>query len=60
MTPKIEILGQKFAHFGRFEGSFLTILGVIEVVLELFRKLLGTVSGIKRRTFTCSLSFKDP
>ena len=27
MTPKIKIIGQKFAHFGGFEGSFLTILG---------------------------------
>ena len=27
MTPKNEILGQKYAHFDRFEGSFLTILG---------------------------------
>ena len=28
MTPIIESLGQKFAHFGGFEGSFLTILRV--------------------------------
>ena len=27
MTPKNEILGQKYAHFDRFEGSFLTNLG---------------------------------
>ena len=26
MTPKIEILGQKIAHFGRFEGSFLDMV----------------------------------
>ena len=25
MTPKIEIFGQKYAHFGCFEGSFWTI-----------------------------------
>ena len=45
MTQKIEIFGQNFAHFDRFEGSFLTILGrkshfldFFEVVLESFGK----------------------
>ena len=42
MTPKIEILGQKFAHFGRFEGSFLTILGVKKVDFWTFSKLFWT------------------
>ena len=28
MTPKIEIFGQKFAHFGDFEEQFMTILAV--------------------------------
>ena len=27
MTPIIEIFDQNYAHFHRFEGSFLTILG---------------------------------
>ena len=47
MTPEIEILGQNFAHFDRFEGSFLTILGVKKVVFwtfsKLFRSCLGSV-----------------
>ena len=42
MTPKIEILGQKFAHFGRFEGSFLTILGVKKVDFSTIPKLFWT------------------
>ena len=45
MSPKIETLGQKFAHFGRFEGSFLAIfvvkksrfLDFFKVVLEVFK-----------------------
>ena len=45
MTPKIEILGQKFAHFGRFEGSFLTILGVKKVDFSTFSKLFWTCLG---------------
>ena len=45
MTPKIEILGQKFAHFGRFEGSFLTILGVKKVDFWTFSKLFWTCLG---------------
>ena len=39
MTPKIEIFGQNWAHFGGFEGSFLTILGVKKVVFLTFSKL---------------------
>ena len=42
MTPKTEIFDQNFAHFGRFEGSFLTILGVEKVVLWTFSKLFGS------------------
>ena len=38
MTTKIEIFGQKFAHFRGFEGSFLTILGVKKVVFWTFSK----------------------
>ena len=45
MTPKIEILGQKFAHFGRFEGSFLTILGVKKVDFSTFSKLFWSCLG---------------
>ena len=47
MTPKIEIFGQKFAHFDGFEGSFLTILGVEKVIFgtfsKFFRSCLGSV-----------------
>ena len=39
MTLKTETLGQNFAHFGRFEGSFLTILGVKKVDFLTFSKL---------------------
>ena len=39
MTQKIEIFDKKFAHFGRFEGSFLTILGVEKVLIWTFSKL---------------------
>ena len=45
MTSKIEILGLKFAHFGRFEGSFLTILGVKKVVFWTFSKLFWSCLG---------------
>ena len=39
MSTKIKIIGPKFAHFGSFEGPFLTILGVKKVVLQTFSKL---------------------
>ena len=39
MTPIIEILGQKFAHFDRLEGSFLAILEVKKVVFLTFSKI---------------------
>ena len=45
MTSKIEILGQKFAHFGRFEGSFLAILGVKKVDFSTFSKFFWSCLG---------------
>ena len=45
MTPKIENFGQKYAHFGSFEGSFWTILGVKKVVFWTFSKLFGSCLG---------------
>mgnify|MGYP001790979268 CR=1 FL=1 len=45
MTPKIEIFGQNLAHFDRFEGSFLTILGVEKVVFWTFSKLFWSCLG---------------
>ena len=45
MTPKIEIFGQNLAHFDRFEGSFLTILGVEKVVFWTFSKLFWSYLG---------------
>ena len=38
MTSIIEIFDEKMAHFGGFEGSFLTILAVKKVVLWTFSK----------------------
>ena len=45
MTPKIDIFCQKFAHFGGFEGSFLTILEVKKVDFWTFSKLFWTCLG---------------
>ena len=45
MTSKIKNFGQKFAHFGRSEGSFLAILGVQKVVFWTFSKLFGSCLG---------------
>ena len=45
MTPKIKIFGQNFAHFDRFEGSFLTILGVKKVDFWTFSKLFWSCLG---------------
>ena len=45
MTSKIKIFDQKFAHFGRFEGSFLAILGVKKVDFSTFSKLFWTCLG---------------
>ena len=39
MTLEIENFDPKFAHFGRFEGSFLAILVVKKVVFWTFSKL---------------------
>ena len=57
MTLKMNILGQNFADFGRFEGSFFTILGVKNVDFSTFSKLfgkcLGIIFGLKEPTFGC-------
>ena len=45
MAPKIEISGQKYAHFGDFEGSFWIILGVKKVVFGTFSKLFWSSLG---------------
>ena len=45
MTPKIKIFGQNFAHFGDFEGLFLTILNVKKVDLWTFSKLIRGCLG---------------
>ena len=65
MTLKNEILDLKFAHFDRFEGSLLAILGVEKVFWtfsKLFWRYLGSVLGIafglKRPTFGYIFSFK--
>ena len=39
MTQIIKIFDQKFAHFDRFEGSFLAILGFKKVDFWTFSKL---------------------
>ena len=54
MTLKTEILGQNFAHFGRFEGSFLTILGVKKVDFATFSKLFWTCLGYVWALFLAS------
>ena len=54
MNPKIEILGQNFAQFGRFEGSFLTILGVKKVDFWTFSKLFWTCLGSVWALFSAS------
>ena len=66
MTPKIENVGLNFAHFDRFERLFFAhfggrkshILDFSKVVLDLFRKCLGIVFGIKRTTFDCIFNTK--
>ena len=45
MTPIIEIFGQKFAHFGGFEGSFLAIFEVKKVIFRTFSKLFWSCLG---------------
>ena len=54
MTPKIEIFGPKIAHFGRFDGSFLTILGVKKVDFWTFSKLFWTCLGSVWALFSAS------
>ena len=51
MTPIIEIFGQNFAHFGRFEGSFLTIFVVEKVIFWTFSKLFWSCFGSIRALF---------
>ena len=57
MIAKIEVFDQKFAHFSRFEGSFLTILWDEKVEFwtfsKLFSRCLGNVFLIKMPTFGC-------
>ena len=60
MTFKTEILGQNFAHFGQFEGSFLTILGVKKVDFSTFSKLFWTCLGSIWAMFSvlkCQISY---
>ena len=52
MTPKFEILGQTFAHFNGFEGSFLTILGVKKVVFWTFSKIFWSCLRSVRALFS--------
>ena len=52
MTPIIEIFGQNFAHFDRFEGSFLTILGLEKVIFWTFSKLFWSCLGSVRALFS--------
>ena len=52
MTSKIEIFDQKFAHFGGFEGSFLTILEVEKVIFSTFSKLFWSCLGSVRALFS--------
>ena len=54
MNLKIENLRQNFAHFGRFEGSFLTILGVKKVDFLTFSKLFWTCLGSVWSLFSAS------
>ena len=62
MTSKIEILGQNFAHFGRFEGSFLTIFGVKNSLSRHFRNLKKKgqlVSHFATHTFRSPLGSRE-
>ena len=52
MTQKIEIFRENFAHFDRFEGSFLTILGVEKVIFWTFSKLFWSCLGSVRASFS--------
>ena len=56
MTPIIEILGQKFAHFGGFEGSFLTISGSKTNLSDIFQffKILGQLLSLFATHTSCS------
>ena len=46
MNPIIEIFNQTFAHFDRFEGSFLTNLGDTKSNSRLFQSCFGIVEEV--------------
>ena len=54
MTSKIEIFGQKYAHFRSFEGSFLTILVVEKVVFWTLSKLFWSCLVSSLELFSAS------
>ena len=62
MTSKIKILGQKLAlwegHFDHFGVQKSRFLDFLKVVLEMFRRCLGIVFGLKSLTFSCIFSPK--
>ena len=53
----MKIFDEKYAHFDRFEGSFLTILGVENVVFWTFSMLFWSCLGSVRALF---LTLKGP
>ena len=67
MNPDFGVIGQKFAHCDMFEGSFLTILGVIKNWSVLFRsffgvfwKCLGILLGLKGLVFCIKVTKVEP
>ena len=52
MTRKIKIFGEIFAHFGGFEGLFLTFLGVQKGIFWTFSKLFGSCLGTFKELFS--------
>ena len=57
MTSKISIFDQKYAHFGSFDGSVLTILGAKKSLSGLFQSCFGVVYGVFEKLF---LTIKGP
>ena len=60
MTPKIEIVGKNFAHFGRFLGVIFVYferqkshLDFFKIVLESFGKFLSIVFGLNHLRTIC-------
>ena len=61
MTPKIEIVGKNFAHFGRFLGVIFDYferqksryLDFFKIVLESFGKFLSIVFGLNHLRTIC-------